>query len=114
MSFAIGSVKSSKDVYFSMANLLILIATDTLLFEATYSQSCQFWKQAEISANKHHKAWVSYKKTQVVFAGEYISQSTWGSRQDFQNWTQSQNVSLASKHTTNCSFEIVSSKRVTC
>lgn len=28
-------------------------------------------------------------------SGEYISQSTWASREDFKNWTQSQNVSPA-------------------
>ena len=27
-----------------------------------------------------------------LVAGDYISQTTWGSRKDFQNWTQSNNV----------------------
>jgi len=29
-----------------------------------------------------------------LYAGEYISQTTWASRQAFKDWTQSQNVSV--------------------
>lgn len=46
--------------------------------------TCVFWCFLEL---------LTYQLVVLQMLGEYISQSTWASRQDFKNWTQSQNVS---------------------
>lgn len=54
----------------------------------------EIWKNRE-SNLKDNPGFVRFALLKGDEEGEYISQSTWASRQDFKNWTQSQSFSKA-------------------